>query len=271
MKQADLHAHTVFSDGTYTPQELVEHARVCGLDAIAICDHDSVGAIPAALTVAQGNGLEVIPAIEMSAEYAAQEVHILGYFIDYTSADLRRTLETLTQNRIERVQVMVERLRQLGVGLKSQDILDFAGKAAPGRMHVAQVMVRQGFVASLGEAFARYIGDKSPAYVCGFRLSPRDAIQILRDIGGVAVLAHPYVIRNDALIPELVSYGLAGLEVYYPEHTQSMVNFYLELARRYDLAITGGSDFHGAVKPDVPLGAVKIPYTLVEALRERKP
>ncbi|MDD5155499.1 MAG: PHP domain-containing protein [Candidatus Omnitrophica bacterium] len=270
MRYADLHTHTLFSDGTYTPQGLVEEALKQGLDAVSITDHDNVCGIAPALEAAKHSGPEVIPGIELSAEYNCREVHILGYFIDYGSQRLAKELAVLKNNRISRIHKIVEKLDASGIKLEAQSIFDIAASGTPGRMHVALAMVKQGAAGSVYEAFEKYIGDKGPAYVCGFRFSPLEAIRLIRECGGVAVLAHPYLIDDDELIPQLVKSGLQGLEVYYPEHTQSMVNFYLSLARQHNLAVTGGSDFHGKLKPQVKIGSIKIPYELVEELRKLK-
>jgi len=270
MKYADLHLHTLFSDGTYTPEELVEEARKKDLDAISVTDHDTVSGVEPTLEAAKVKGIEVIPAIELSAEYYSREVHILGYFIDYKSKNLIEKVTILREDRINRIHKIVDRLKSIGIKLKAQSVFDIAGSGTPGRMHIALAMVKQGLVNSIYEAFEKYIGDKGPAYICGFRLSPLEAIQLIKDVGGIAVLAHPYLLNNDDLIPEFVEYGLKGLEVYYPEYTQSMVNFYLGLARHYNLVVTGGSDFHGKAKPDIKVGSIKIPYDLVEALKKLK-
>jgi len=267
---ADLHTHTVESDGTYTPAELVEKALSRHLCAIAIVDHDTVGAIPAALKSAHGTGLEVIPGVELTAQYAGQEVHILGYFLDYRNKKLLRKLEQVQQTRIERAHKMIENLKKIGPQLDPRKVFDISGKGSVGRMHIARALVSAGWVDTTQEAFRKYIGDKSPAYVLGFSFSPDEAIKLIRDAGGVAVLAHPYLLRNDLFITELAQQGLQGLEVYYPEHSQGMVNFYLDLARKLDLLVTGGSDFHGSAKPKIALGAVKIPLELVERLRQAK-
>lgn len=270
MKFADLHLHTIFSDGTYTPEELVKKAKVQGLDAISLTDHDSVSGIESALEVAKDTGIEVIPAVELSAEYDSREVHVLGYFIDYRSKMLIEKLNLLKEHRVGRIHKILNRLKDIGIRLKAQSVFDISGIGTPGRMHIARAMVKQGLVGSIAEAFRNYIGDKSPAYICGFKLSVPEAIQLVKDVNGIAVLAHPYLLNNDNLIAEFVEYGLKGLEVYYPEHTQSMVNFYLDLARYYNLAVTGGSDFHGKVKPHIKMGYIKIPYDLVEALKRLK-
>ena len=271
MKFVDLHLHTIFSDGTYSPQELVLEAQDCGLQAIAIADHDSVAGIDPALETAKDCEVEVIPAIELSSEYDNFEIHMLGYFIDYKSSKLIAGLDLLRKNRIARIHKMTEKLKAAGLKIEPESIFDISGDGTPGRMHVSRAMVKQGLVSCPAEAFEKYIGDRCPGYVCGFKLSPEEAIRLIQDSGGVAVLAHPYLLKRDELIPQFVGYGLKGLEVYYPEHTQSMVNFYLDLARQYGLAATGGSDFHGRAKPEIKMGAMKIPYTVVEELRKLKP
>jgi len=270
VKYADLHVHTTESDGTYTPVQLVREAVSRGLSAIAIVDHDTVGAIPEALKEAQETGCEVIPGIELTAQQDNQEVHILGYFLDYQQEELLDQLKLLQQNRVKRVYKIVENLKGLGVNLNPQIVFDIAGSGTVGRMHIARALVKDSLVDSTGEAFRKYIGDKSPAYVLGFCLSPQQAIKMIRDAGGVAVLAHPFMLNNDELIAELAHCGLQGLEVYYPEHSQSQVNFYLDLAKKLELLVTGGSDFHGSAKPDIKLGAIKIPLELVEKLRQAK-
>ena len=270
MKYADLHAHTVESDGTYTPIQLVREAIARGLSAVSIVDHDTVGAIAEALEEAQETSLEVIPGIELTSQYDRQEIHILGYFLDYQNKKLRDKLQLVQQDRIGRVYKIVANLKELGLELNPQTVFDISGRGTVGRMHIARALVKDGWVDSTAEAFRKYIGDKSPAYVLGFCFSPAEAIKLIRDAGGVAVLAHPFILHNDALIAEFVHCGLQGLEVYYPEHSQSLVNFYLDLAKKLNLLVTGGSDFHGSAKPDIALGAIKIPLELVEQLRQAR-
>ncbi|MDD5281149.1 MAG: PHP domain-containing protein [Candidatus Omnitrophica bacterium] len=268
MRYADLHVHTSESDGTLTPRQLVREALCRGLSAIAITDHDTVAGIPEAMAAAQGEDLEVIAGIELTAQYEKQEIHLLGYFLDCQNKALLEKLSLVQLNRIERVHKIVSNLGEQGVKLNAQDVFDISGKGTVGRMHIAKALVKMGRVTTTAEAFRKYIGDKSPAYVLGFSLSPAEAINLIKGAGGVAVLAHPYILHNDELIAELVDCGLQGIEAYYPEHSQSMVNFYLDLAKKLNLLVTGGSDFHGSVKPDIKLGAVKIPIELVEKLRQ---
>ncbi|MDP2043701.1 MAG: PHP domain-containing protein [Candidatus Omnitrophota bacterium] len=268
MKYADLHAHTAESDGTYTAVQLVREAIARGLSAVAIVDHDSVGAIAEALKEAKETNCEIIPGIELTAQQDNQEIHILGYFLDYQQEVLLDELKLVRQNRVERVYKIIENLKESGIELNAQTVFDISGRGTVGRMHIARALVKDGWVSSTSEAFRKYIGDRSPACVLGFRFSPAEAIKLIRDAGGVAVLAHPYILENDGLIAEFARCGLQGLEVYYPEHSQSLINFYLDMAKKLDLLVTGGSDFHGSAKPDIKLGAIKVPLELVEKLRQ---
>jgi len=270
VKFADLHLHTNYSDGTYTPKELVEKAVGAKLSCISITDHDTVGAIPEAMDAANSSGIEVLPGIEISCEYELREVHILGYLIDYKSAALLKRLETLKENRIRRIYKITEKLNALGISLKAEDVFSVANGATVGRLHVARAMVLKGFVKTVSEAFNKYIGDNGPAFSLGFRFSPEEAIKFIHDNAGVAVLAHPYIIKDEELIFKFIGLGLRGLEVYYPEHSQGEINFYLGLAKEYNLLVTGGSDCHGSAKPQVRIGSIKIPYDLVERMKEAR-
>lgn len=270
MKFADLHLHTIFSDSTYTPQELISESAKCALSAIAVVDHDSVEGIEPITEIAKTENIEVLPGIELTAEDGGLEIHILGYLIDYKNAPLIEKLETLRKNRIERIYKIVDKLKSMGITLKPNTVFDIAKQGTVGRLHIARALVKEGMVDSIFEAFKKYIGDKCPAYVLGFRFSPKEAIKLIKDAGGIPVLAHPYTLNNDGLIAEFIGYGLMGLEVYYPGHSQSMINFYLNLARSNNLLVTGGSDCHGNAKPEVMIGSIKIPYELVEKLKEAK-
>jgi len=259
--------HTIFSDSTYTPEELISQSLKNGLSAIGVVDHDTVDGIEPAIRAARDEGIEVLPGIELSAEYEGQEVHILGYLVNYKDKELIEKLEFLKKNRVERIYKIVDKLRDIGVKLEAESVFDVAARGTVGRLHVARAMVNAGLVGSTSEAFRRYIGDTSPAYVCNFKISPAEAINLIKRVNGIPVLAHPYLIK-DELIPQFVKYGLMGLEAYYSEHSQAMINFYLGLAREYKLLVTGGSDCHGKAKPEAKIGSVKIPYEFVERLKE---
>ena len=270
MKYADLHVHSLASDGTFNPVQLVKESLKRNLAAIAIVDHDTVDAIEEAIAAAKDTDLEIIPGIELTAQHEGQEIHILGYFLDYRNPELLEQLKLLQANRVERVYKIIKNLKELGVDLDPGAVFKISGKSTVGRMHIARALVTEGKVSSIPEAFRKYIGDRSPAYVLGFDLSVPGAIKIIQDAGGLSVLAHPYLLRNDALITEFKGFGLDGLEIYYPEHSQSMVNFYLDLAKKLNLSVTGGSDFHGSAKPDIKLGMMKVSLELVEKLRQGK-
>jgi len=270
MKFADLHVHTSCSDGTYTPAQLIKEGIQRGISCLAIVDHDTTAALEEASAQAHGGDLEIIPGIELTAQHENQEIHILGYFLDYRNRKLLEKLKLVQLDRIERVYKIIENLKELGLKLDPQTVFRISGKATVGRMHIARALVEDGWVDSTAEAFRKYIGDKSPAYVLGFRISVPEAIKLIHHAGGVAVLAHPYMLRNDALITEFAGYGLEGIEVYYPEHSQAMVNFYLNLAKKLNLLVTGGTDFHGSAKPQIKLGMIKVPLELVEKLRQAK-
>ena len=270
MKFADLHVHTTYSDGTSLPEELLQQAKKENLAAIAVCDHDTVGGIAECLKAGEKAGLEVLPGIELTSEYDGSEIHLLGYLIDYRNPALNDKLRFLQEHRVKRVYKIVEKLKQMGLTLNPESVFAFAKNGTVGRLHIARAMLKDKLVSTLQEAFGKFIGDSCQAYVCGFRISPEEAIKLLKDAGGVAVLAHPYSIHRDEIIPLLVEAGLQGLEAYYPEHTQGTTNFYLDMARRHNLLVTGGSDYHGLAKPGVKIGAVRVPYVLVEKIKEAR-
>jgi hypothetical protein len=238
------------------------------LSAIAVVDHDNAAGIAPTIEAAAESGIEVLPGVELSAEYRTREVHILGYLIDYQDKVFLKKIESLRNNRIERVHKIAAKLNALGINLDPQSVFELAGQGTVGRLHIARALVKDGLVGSIYEVFQKYIGDNGPAYVLGFRFSAKEAIEFIRNAGGVPVLAHPYTLNDDTLILEFVKLGLMGLEVYYPEHSQGTVNFYLELARKNNLLVTGGSDCHGKAKPEVRIGSIKVPYALVEKLKE---
>lgn len=267
MRYADLHTHTCFSDGTLAPDKLVQAAGKAGLSALAVADHDSVAGLEQAEDAGRKYGIEVIPGIEFSAEYEGKEIHILGYFLDYRHPGLLGQLEVMKQNRIRRVFRILEKLKEAGVELDAESVFRISSGGTVGRLHIARALVKEGKVRSTGEAFQRYIADHGPAFVLGFRFSPAEAISLIKQARGVPVLAHPYVIRDDGVINEVIRLGIMGIEVFYPEHTQSVTNYFAGLARKHNLVATGGSDYHGAGKPGVELNCMKVPYQVVGELK----
>jgi 3',5'-nucleoside bisphosphate phosphatase len=271
MKYADLHIHTHFSDSTFSPEEVVKLAHKHRLCAISITDHDTVDAVDIAAKIAADFSIEVIPGIELTAEVDGREVHILGYFMDHHGEKFLDKLKELRQVRVKRIYEMVEKLRQLGITKVDADEVVFqAGQAAVGRVHLAMALKRHKVVSSISEAFRKYIGDAGPAYVSKFKFSPRQAINFILENKGIPVLAHPYNLDKDELIPELVKEGLMGLEVYYPDYTQATMSHYKKLCQDHHLLTTGGSDDHGKSKETILMGRIKISYELVERLKKAK-
>ncbi|MBI5833732.1 MAG: PHP domain-containing protein [Armatimonadetes bacterium] len=255
----DLHSHTVCSDGTLTPAELVAAAAAAGLRALAITDHDNVDAYDRLPDDRQD--VEIIVGVELSLTWARGNLHLLGYHIDPHHAGLRTVLAQLQAARRVRNVTMVERLNAAGFAVTMEQLDRLAGGEQIGRPHMAQAMVELGAVSSIYQAFERYLADDSPLYVPREDLSPGDAIELVHAAGGAAVLAHPCQTRLSPAdladtLSRWVARGLDGLEVYYPQHTPRQRRLYRDLATRWRLAITVGSDFHGATKPGVRLGQV---------------
>lgn len=266
-RYADLHVHTFYSDSTFSPEEVIACAKDKGLGAIAICDHDSIDGIEPCQRIAGELDIEVIPGIELTVEKPDTEAHILGYFIDWKADWFQKKLKKLQDARVDRIYKMVERLKGFHIKMEPDDVFKLAGKGSVGRLHLAQAMLKTGRIKNLKEAFDRYIGFGKPCYVPNVNFSSKEAIGIIRDVGGVPVLAHPDVMGNDDYIQEFIGYGLRGIETYHTDHKPHAVRHYEELARRFDLIVTGGSDCHGLGKGRVLMGTVKVPYEVVERLK----
>lgn len=269
MKYADLHVHTFYSDSTFSPQQVISCAKEKGLDAIAICDHDTVDGIEPCLEIGEKEGIEIIPGIEMSVEKVDAEIHILGYFIDWKKDWLREKLKEIQDSRVARISVMVGKLNAMGVKVNIEDVFKIAvSKGSVGRLHLAKAMLNSGAISSLREAFDKYIGFSRPCYVPYTKLSPKEVVKFILNAGGVPVIAHPNLIGNDKYIDEFINYGLRGLEVYHSDHKPHVSKRYEEMAKEKGLLITGGSDCHGLGKSRILMGTVRVPYELVERLRE---
>ncbi len=268
-KFADLHIHTYFSDSSASPLEVVQEASDQGLTCIAITDHDTMEGVTPAIQAARGT-LEVIAGIEISTEMQNKDIHILGYFINIEDKDLNARLIECQNVRMDRMKKMIEKLDELGIkNISWQEVCAQGPVKSLGRPHLANLLIQKGWVKSHDEAFAKYLGEGCPAYVSKLKISPFEAIQLIRQAGGVAVLAHPMFNKRDELIPSFVEAGLEGIEVYYPNSTASVFRYYERIARKHNLVVTGGSDSHGKIKTSTYIGKVKIPYHLVEELRER--
>jgi len=241
----DLHMHTTASDGALSPTELVREAHTRGLECIAVTDHDSTDGIDEAVAEGERLGVDVIPGIEMSTDIPRAEVHILGYYLEYRDDEFQAVLRQLREGRRERAEKMVAKLAGMGVVIPWERVLEVAGQGSVGRPHIAQVMVEMGYVSSMVEAFTDYIGRNAPAYVERYKLTPVDAVRLIRKVRGLPVLAHPgEVLTLGTLLPELIAAGLVGLECYYGDYSPETVEGLLALADEHGLIPTGGTDFH---------------------------
>jgi len=266
---ADLHIHTHFSDGTFSPEQVVAEARACDLAAISITDHDTLDGIAPAQAAAAGSGLEVIAGIELSCEIEKKDIHLLGYYVDCADDDLQKVLVKMRDVRVKRIEQMLVTLKEQGVErITLDDVLSLTRCDAVGRLHLATMLQQKGYVASIQEAFTRFIGEGCPAYVPKHKQTPHEAIELIRRVGGVAVLAHPMINNRDELIPGFVEAGLQGIEAYYPNASKTTVAFYRGLAEKYHLVATGGSDAHGDAKKSTCIGATRVGIEVVERLKE---
>ena len=266
---ADLHLHTRFSDGTYSPEELVAQAQRFRLRAIALTDHDSVEGCVRTGEACAAACIEFIPGTELTAEHEGNEIHLLGYFIDTANPRLLVQIARFQAVRQNRIREMVARLNQLKVPLAADKVFALANCRSPGRPHVARALVEARLCGSLDEAFERFLKKNRPAWVPKFKMGAEDAIELIHHAGGLAVLAHPGLNRTDAVIPDIVEAGLDGIECFHTKHSTATAEYYLEIADRFHLLVTGGSDCHGLSKGKPLIGTVKLPYLHVEALKVR--
>ena len=269
-KLADLHIHTRYSDSTSSPEEVVQQARACGLSCIAITDHDTIDGINPTMEAAKHCDLEVLSGIELSTEIQGKDIHILGYCFNHNDGPFIEHLKIIQNSRLERMKKMIEKLKLVGIkNIELEEVCALAKSSSLGRPHLAAMLVEKGIVTDRQTAFNKYLADGGIAYVPKYKQTPQEAIQWIQNLGGVTVLAHPALTQIDSLISGLVDLGLKGLEVYYANTSNQIIHFYEGLAKKYNLLMTGGSDAHGKAKRNTFIGKTKIPYELVEKLKER--
>jgi predicted metal-dependent phosphoesterase TrpH len=267
--RVDLHSHTTASDGTLRPRELVELAARHGVSVLAVTDHDSTSGVAEARAAAPPD-LTVVPGIEINCDVDGSELHVLGYFLDLEAEWLQDFLREQRAERAARVHRILAKLADLGIHVDADEVFSLVKEGSAGRPHVAQAMVHRGYVRSVREAFDRYLHTGGPASAPRRRLSPEDAVAVIRRARGVPVLAHPGLANRDAMIPGLIEAGLLGIESYYPEHSAVQTESYLDLCRRHGLVATGGSDFHGPAVGHAPHpGAQPVPVAAWDELRAR--
>lgn len=267
MKYLDMHTHTTASDGILSPRELVNYAIEKGLSGLAITDHDTVGGLEEAINYA--NRYEeflIIPGIELSTELFDEEVHILGYNIDYKAIELLNILKKIQNQRLNRGKRIIKKLQSLGISISYEELLNTFQEGVVGRPHIARIMVNKGYVKTVEEAFDKYLNKGCPAYVARYKLKPYEAIDLIRKVKGLAVLAHPGLIKRKGIINDIISYGIDGIEVYHPEHDEGVSKELLSMAQAQGMIITAGSDFHSPPITDSrhgDLGSEKMPIEYV--------
>ncbi|MFO7878022.1 MAG: PHP domain-containing protein [Desulfovermiculus sp.] len=276
MSEIDLHTHSTASDGSLTPSELVSAGKKAGLRALALTDHDTISGLDMALRTGKERDLEVIPGCELSVHCSHGFMHILGLWVSTRASRLHALLDWMQEKRRQRNQKMLSSLRSLGIAIAENEVKAEAKGESVGRPHLAQVLVRKGVVDSLEEAFTHFLGSTGQAYIPKVKLTAGQAILALKHDQATVILAHPYSLDLGATelateLSRLKGLGLDGLEVYYPEHTPEQTRLFARLAREQNLLISGGSDFHGQIKPDIELGRgrgnLDLPYTLLEDIK----
>lgn len=263
----DLHLHTHFSDGTFTPEEVVCRAAVAGLTAISLTDHDTMEGCDRAVQACRDSHLEFIPGCEFTAEMEGQEIHLLGYGLDSNHARLAAFLKRFQSVRQQRIQEMASALQALGISITASDVLTLAACNAPGRPHVGRALVALKVCRTVDEAFDRFLKKGRPAWVPKLKVSAIDALELIHEAGGVAVLAHPGLYGADELIPGLVEAGLDGIECQHTKHSGPVTQRYVNLARTHQLLVTGGSDCHGLTKGKPLIGSIHLSLDHVSALQ----
>lgn len=264
-QRADLHNHTTASDGRLSPAAMVRWAKELGLAAIGICDHDTVAGLAEAEAAAAQLGVEVVPGVELNCEAMGHEVHILGYYTDRTAGPLLTLLEKRRAARTERIEAMVRRLNEHGIAVEFAAVQALA-TGTLGRPHLAVALAQAGYAPDPWAAFEQFLKPGRPGYVPRSKLDPREAVEVIRAAGGVAVLAHPGLIGDDAWIERLVGAGLQGLEAFHSEHTPEQAAFYQRKAEALGLLVTAGSDSHGETDRRL-LGTATVPLAVVSQLK----
>lgn len=264
---ADLHLHTLFSDGTFTPEELAARGKDEGLVAMSLTDHDTIEGCPRMAVACASLGIEFIYGTELTAEFEEREVHLLGYCLDPQNEKLLAEMKKFQAVRQSRIQEMTERLNKINIPLQPETVFKLANCRSPGRPHVARALVQEGFCPSMEDAFERYLKKGKRAWVPKCKISALDAVALIHGAGGLAVMAHPGLNHCDEIIPVLAGQGIDGLECFHTKHTPKMAKRYMKLAGQLNLLVTGGSDCHGFSKGKPAIGGVKLPVVYFEKLK----
>jgi predicted metal-dependent phosphoesterase TrpH len=272
----DLHVHTTASDGTFTPAEVIQIAKKAGLKAIAITDHDTVDGIKDVIESSNSNDIEIIPGIEVSVDFEP-EMHLLGYFIDINSIELADTIKKIRNQRFSEVIKVIFKLRSLGIEINPKEVQGLAGSLNV--YSIANLIISKGYAKNWEDVLDKFLGVGKPAFVQKKRLSPCDAIKIIKGAGGVCFLAHPHLLRKsdeqlEKVLDDLLAYGIDGVECYHPLCSKEKQELFIRMSKERGLLISGGSDFHGKTKPGIDIGRgygdLKIPYEIVVSMKSKR-
>ncbi len=268
MKEADLHIHTTYSDGTCSAEEVVKIAKEKGLSAIAITDHDITDGICLAIKIGAKIGIEVISGVELSCEFNSSEIHILGYYINWENKWFQKKLQVFQKARERRAYYILNKLRELGYSIDEHMLMAKASLGAISRLHFARCLKETGEVGSIKEAFDSLLGVGRPAFVRKLRITPEEALNMIHRVGGVSVIAHPvFGGSHKNFLKKLKRLGLSGIEAYHPSHTLKNIKRYIKYAGDLGLTVTGGTDSHGVKEEENPIGSMRIDYRLIEDLK----
>lgn len=268
--KADLHMHSTYSDGVLSIEALVKRTGEAGLSTISITDHDNASGIDEAIAVGKQCGVDVIPGMEISANVGEQDIHILGYFFDHTSPKLQEYLSLFRVERVKRAERIVEKLNDMKIPLTMEAVMDKAGAGSVGRPHIANALVEEGLTGTYHEAFLKYIGYGRPAYEKKYQISPREAVELIADAGGLSFVAHPGNTIDEKLLLTLIREGVDGIEVIHPSHSPERIAYYNGIVSEYFLLASGGSDFHGGKRNDLEvLGKYYISEKHIDMMRHQ--
>ncbi|MDP3149517.1 MAG: PHP domain-containing protein [Ignavibacteria bacterium] len=265
----DLHSHTKFSDGYFTPQELLEKVSEKNISVLAITDHDTVDAIPSATSLGNNLGITIIPGVELSSQDGERDLHILGYFVDIEDEKFKKYLSLFKSERIKRAERIIKKLNNLGFEITIEDVLSLSETSVVGRPHIADTLVKLGIVKSFYEAFQKFLGNNAPAYEKKYYVSPQNVIKIIHDAGGIAIIAHPGALPEET-IGNLIKDDIDGFEIYHPAHSSEQMKYYEGITNNYFLYGTGGSDFHGGTRSDANnIGRFYTPAGTFESMKRK--
>jgi len=265
--KCDLHIHSNFSDSDTEVREIFNQAKRKGLSCISITDHDTTAGLAVASSESKIHGIELVEGIEFSAQHKDNEIHVLGYFIDYKNERLQKSLANVRELRKERILLMAKKLNSLHISVDTDELFAQINNAMPTRLHLALYLVKNKKVNSLREAFRKYLSPGKPAYYSRFKFSMKDTISLIRRSGGLAFLAHPHIIPDQSWIEDFISLGINGLELNYPGMSKARTSFYKNIASKFGLLKSGGSDSHGSYKEFTAVGGMDVPYEWVQEMR----